>query len=403
MTGEDKAIATGATRRPLLRFIVGGGALASAGIAARVALQSGAEAPSVGEDGAFALSTLADSDVQSLHLPLRDDFLPSAGRGSWESRRLRTSTHSMIAFTWGVAQPAPTIHIRSRIGGSWRTWQRVPILLDTPDGEPDERTVLTGTDLLWIGRADGVQVRVDHNRPRDLSLVLLYPERRLEDALLDGGPADVLARQQSDEPTARAPRPKLLTREEWGANEQLRDERPTYNHTLKQVHVHHTVNSNTYSRHDVPALIRGMYSYHTRTLGWSDIGYNFLVDRFGRGWVGRAGGPRRLVRGAHTLGFNGESTGVAVIGNYETAHPSDAALNMTAAIAAWKLDRFDRKPRGEIWVESEGSDKYRAGRTVRLPVIDGHRDTNDTACPGRHLYAALPKIRRRAARIINRA
>jgi hypothetical protein len=51
-------------------------------------------------------------------------------------------------------------------------------------------------------------------------------------------------------------------------------------------------------------------------------------------------------------------------------------------------------------VTSEGSDRFRAGRTVKLPVIDGHRDTNDTACPGRHLYAALPKVRRRAAKLI---
>ena len=71
----------------------------------------------------------------------------------------------------------------------------------------------------------------------------------------------------------------------------------------------------------MPGLIRGMYKYHTQSLGWSDIGYNFLVDRFGRIWIGRAGGARRPVRGAHTLGFNGTSCGVAVIGNFETTKP----------------------------------------------------------------------------------
>ena len=39
---------------------------------------------------------------------------------------------------------------------------------------------------------------------------------------------------------------------------------------------------------------------------------------------------------------------------------------------------------------------------MRLPVIDGHRDTNDTACPGQRLYDRLPTIRRRAARLIER-
>jgi hypothetical protein len=167
------------------------------------------------------------------------------------------------------------------------------------------------------------------------------------------------------------------------------------------VHVHHTVNSNTYSRQDVPGLIRGMYRYHTHNLGWSDIGYNFLVDRFGRIWVGRAGGPRRPVRGAHTLGFNSTSCGVSVIGNFETTRPNDRVLDSVAALAAWKLDRYGRNPRGHIRVTSEGSDNYPAGHRVRLPVIDGHRDTNDTACPGRYLYDALPRIRRRAKTIVD--
>ena len=66
-------------------------------------------------------------------------------------------------------------------------------------------------------------------------------------------------------------------------------------------------------------------------------------------------------------------------------------------LAAWKLDKYDRDPGGKARVYSHGSDRYPAGRTVRLPVIDGHRDTNLTACPGAHLYEKLPNIRRRAA------
>ena len=73
----------------------------------------------------------------------------------------------------------------------------------------------------------------------------------------------------------------------------------------------------------------------------------------------------------------------------------------SAAVAAWKLDRYGRDPRGHTRVTSEGSDRYAAGRKVRLPVIDGHRDTNDTACPGQHLYDALPRIRRRAKKIVD--
>lgn len=389
----------GLRRRPLLTVAAAGGvALTSIGAAAR--LTSGADR-GAGADGVLALSTHSGSDVQSLHLALDDRMLPRTGSHRWESRRLPTSTHSMVAFTWRDQDDPPITQVRARRRGSWTSWLSVPPLVDIPDGEDVGGDRLRGTDLVWIGRADGVQIRVDGRRPPDLTLVLLYPAPRLSDDLSATSVGRSLAPKRTGE--AGVPRPELVTRQQWGADESLRDGEPSYNQTLKQVHVHHTVNANDYRREDVPALIRGMYAYHTQTLGWSDIAYNFLVDRFGRAFVGRAGGPRRLVRGAHTLGFNAESTGVSAIGNYETAHPSDVMLDAIAGIAAWKLDPYDRDPRATIRVESEGSDKYAAGRTVRLPVIDGHRDTNATACPGRYLYEDLPKVRRRAARIIQAA
>jgi uncharacterized protein with LGFP repeats len=193
------------------------------------------------------------------------------------------------------------------------------------------------------------------------------------------------------------PEPALLTRADWGANESWRSSPPRYNDTLQQVHIHHTANSNSYTQDDVPALIRGIYAYHTQSLGWSDIAYNFLVDRFGRAWVGRAGGPALLVRGAHTLGFNATSTGISVIGNYDAVQPTSAVIGAIVGIAAWKLDPYHRDPLGRALVTSEGSDKFPAGRQVSLPVIDGHRDTNDTDCPGRYLYAHLDRIRDRTA------
>jgi hypothetical protein len=165
---------------------------------------------------------------------------------------------------------------------------------------------------------------------------------------------------------------------------------------MRQVHVHHTATGNDYSRSDVPAILRGMYRYHTHSLGWFDIGYNFLVDRFGRAWVGRSGGSGRLVRGAHTLGFNKTSVGIAVIGNLEERRPWKKAVTSVVKLAAWKLDKYDRQATGTVVVRSSGSDKYSEDERVELPVIDGHRDTNDTACPGEYLYAELPSIRNRA-------
>ena len=378
------------TRRPVLKLLAGG-AVAVAGVGVGVARLSDAK----DGDGlpTLQLSSHPDDGVAALDIPLDSRRLASVGDGRWQTKQLPTSTHSMVAVTWARDTGDPEVRIRSRTGGKWQDWQSMPTLRDLPDLGSEESTGVVGTDLVWIGAADGIQVDVSAARPEDLTLVLLHPAREPGTTLL-------AHRNGSDRKPKRAPRPELRRRRDWGAPRRWRSGGPSYNDTIRQVHVHHTVNSNSYSRADVPGLIRGMYRYHTKNLGWSDIGYNFLVDRFGRIWTGRAGGARRPVRGAHTLGFNETSCGVSVIGNFETTKPSRKVIRSVAALAAWKLDRYGRNPRGHTRVTSEGSDKYPAGRRVRLPVIDGHRDTNDTACPGRHLYDALPRIRRRAKRIV---
>ena len=348
--------------------------------------------------------------MQSLDLPLGGDLLTRSGPLEWRSARRDTAIFSMVGFTWRRGEVEPHIDLSARVGGVWQEWQRMPHAHDAPDPDSDEVTETVGTDLAWVGRADGIRLRIRDSRPAELTLVLIHPTALPGDRSDATGArsATTASRSESSDRSGTAekggsvPRPGMRARRDWGAERSWRDGPPRYNDTIQQVHVHHTVNSNDYSRADVPALIRGMYRYHTHNLGWSDIGYNFLVDRFGRIWVGRAGGAGRPVRGAHTLGFNATSTGISVIGNHDTAAPTKAALAAVARVAAWKLDKYDRNPKGQATVTSEGSDKYRANKQVTLPVIDGHRDTNDTACPGRHLYDALPVVRRRAKRRIRR-
>jgi hypothetical protein len=384
-----------------LKLAAGGAAVLVVGAGTRLSQgPSGKGGPGSGQGG-LILSTGTDSDVASVDVTL-DDALSRISSDSWQSREMTTSTHSMVALTWNTGQPLPVAYTRSRRSGSWSGWTRLPVLDDLAGAVGEGPTATAGTDVIWVGPSDGVQVRVSGERPAGLRLVLLFPRQRPGDRQVGQVAEPLLSARTGDGSVGRL-RPALVSRKEWGADESLRDGDPSYIRTIKQVHIHHTASSNDYHRDDVPALLRGMYAYHTRTLGWSDIGYNFLVDRFGRCWVGRAGGPAKPVRGAHTLGFNHESTGISAIGNYETARPGDRLLQAIAALAAWKLDPFERDARGSIRVESEGSDKYAAGRKVRLPVIDGHRDTNDTACPGRHLYDALPTIRRRTARMIAEA
>jgi N-acetylmuramoyl-L-alanine amidase len=390
-------------RRPLLKALAGSGAaLTGIAVAARTGLLSD-EDDSGPPPGVLRLAG-GDATMPSLAVPLTDRLLVARGRQQWTSPRVATTTYSMVGATWRSGEPEPRLEMSPRVGGAWQPWRPMPHLHRLAAGA--EETGAEGTDVVWTGPADGIRVRVRGHRPADLALVLLHPEPLPTDETVEGrwsarGTAQARGSRRRKRRRNRL-RPVLLGRRDWGAKERWRSGRPTYNATIKQVHVHHTVNSNSYKRRDVPAMIRGMYAYHTKHLGWSDIGYNFLVDRFGRIWVGRAGGPGKPVRGAHTLGFNAKSTGVAVIGNYETAVPSKAVIGALARLAAWKLDMYGRNPRGRVRVVSEGSDRYRDGRRVKLPVIDGHRDTNQTACPGRHLYDALPRIRRRAKRRIAR-
>jgi hypothetical protein len=253
-------------------------------------------ADSDGDRGARAilLSGVGKSGVREASVPLEGRL--SRSKDGWRSARAETATYSMLGVTWR----GPDVRARVRTHGEdgWSRWRELEPL--------KPRSEVRGTELLWVPESDGFEVKVDGARD-DLAVELIDPGQLESDFTAKAIP-------EGDE-THRAPRPRLFPRGDWGANDDWRNGGPYYTHTIKQVHLHHTATGNGYSRSDVPGIIRGMYRYHTKSLGWSDIGYNFLVDRFGRIWVGRKGGYWKPVRGAHTLGFNHVSTGVAVIGN----------------------------------------------------------------------------------------
>ena len=162
---------------------------------------------------------------------------------------------------------------------------------------------------------------------------------------------------------------------------------------MKAGFIHHTVNANSYTPAQVPALLRGIYAYHTQSRGWRDIGYNYLVDRFGRIWEGRYGGVGSPVVGAHTLGYNEVSFAMSAIGNYDIAAPPQAVLSAYARLFAWKLSLYN--------IPADASRVYVKNRW--LPAINGHRDVGQTACPGRYLYAKLPYVRTLARSVQNGA
>ncbi|WP_346048812.1 peptidoglycan recognition protein [Actinomadura chokoriensis] len=200
--------------------------------------------------------------------------------------------------------------------------------------------------------------------------------------------------------TGPAPRPAIAARAQWGADESLVKAAPDYDQAVKAVFVHHTDTGNDYTCDQSAQVIRSIFTYHVTSLGWNDIGYNFLIDKCGTLFEGRAGGVDRPVHGAHTYGFNTDTTGVAVLGTYISVTPTQAVQNTIAKVAAWKLGLTGQNPAGKVTLTSlapTGTGKYAYGTKVTLNTISGHRDGYATECPGEALYAELPAIRTAAS------
>ncbi|WP_434100814.1 peptidoglycan recognition protein family protein [Streptomyces pharetrae] len=204
--------------------------------------------------------------------------------------------------------------------------------------------------------------------------------------------------------THTAPRPPIVPRSAWLANTSPTQPPPRYDDTVVAVFVHHTDSPNAYSCADTPRIIRHLHEGQTRARRWDDIGYNFLVDRCGVIYEGRAGGADRAVTGAHTQGFNHRTVGIAAIGTFTAGTEVPRVMtDAIAALAAWKLGPSGTDPRARVrLVSSNSGSRYAAGTHADLPVVAGHSDGYMTSCPGAALAARLPEIRELAARLQNR-
>jgi hypothetical protein len=337
--------------------------------------------------------------------------------------------YGAVGVTWAHDAEVPEgeidLKVRTRTDDRWSKWMDLDY--DTehgPDpGSPEARHARPGTDALLVGDVDQVQVHaeaVDGDLPAQMRLAVVDPgsapnsaveKPALDTSTMDGGtPTDPST--ESTEPSTEpgslvtdegegtggsdrielqaatyTPKPKIYSRAQWGADERMRDKSSLHYFEVHAGFVHHTVNANDYTRAEVPGIIRSIYAYHVRSRGWSDIGYNFLVDRFGRIWEGRYGGVDRPVVGAHTLNYNDYSFAMSAIGNYDIKRPSRAMIEAYGALFAWKLS---------LHGVDASSTRQRVG-SRNFQAINGHRDAASTACPGRYLYAKIPRIRALAA------
>jgi hypothetical protein len=266
------------------------------------------------------------------------------------------------------ARAGASVEVRTRAGSApWSAWTRL---------EADAGGAVSHAEPVWVPGSRRLQVRV-----RGVARV------RIALVAADRSPLRPLRA------LAAAPgQPSIISRAGWGADESMRRAEPRYAAAVHMVFVHHTDTPNGYAPDDVPAIIRSIYTYHVRSNGWNDIGYNFLVDAYGRVFEGRAGGIDRPVIGAQVQGFNIGSVGIAVIGNGSLAPLTTAARDALTNLIAWRLDVAHVDPLGHATMISGGSDRFAAGKSVSLRVVSGHRDANATDCPGSLIYPALDEI-----------
>ena len=201
--------------------------------------------------------------------------------------------------------------------------------------------------------------------------------------------------------------PSIVSRGGWGADPAYMTWAPQFYSTKKLI-VHHTATSDNYTdRAGAEAQIRSIYYYHSVTQDWGDIGYNFLIDKFGTIYEGRysrdyAGAnptgddaAGQGVTGAHTSGWNSGTVGVALLGTLTTHDATPAARNALNRLLAWDASRNGIDPEAtETFVNPV------SGATITRPNIAGHRDYAATACPGDTFYPTLPAIRRDVAALI---
>ncbi|MCW2814631.1 MAG: N-acetylmuramoyl-L-alanine amidase, family 2 [Nocardioides sp.] len=326
----------------------------------------------------------------------------------------RVTGYGAVGLTWEHGDVVPDDEIKVKVRtldeGRWSGWTPMDYHDEHgPDPESEEgRSARPGTDELLVGEVDQVQVKVisQDAAPADMKLAVIDPGVATTSAeqlpAIDTGALDDTDGTDGTndaQPAARTlptsdgdvelaagaftPKPVIYSRAQWGADERMRDKSSLHYFEVHAGFVHHTVNANNYKPEDVPSILRGIYAYHTKSRGWSDVGYNYLVDRFGRIWEGRAGGVDRPVVGAHTLGHNDDSFAMSAIGNFEEVRPSNAMVEAYGALFGWKLSLHG--------VDAGSTRQYVTSKY--FPAVNGHRDAASTACPGKYLYAKIPQIK----------
>ena len=364
--------------------------------------------------------------------PARDTQLteqPLIGLGGGVTVREVTQDKpfSLVALTGDLAGTSTRVRAK-RPDGSWGPWYQTEYETAAPDSGPASGAGLAGsaqstgptegprsTDPVFVGATTTVQIAV--TRPLDAPMTppappsdppekdgLGYRPASKQQPFGQNISAILISPPQTPAKTQWTPpsgvlmpgqAPSIISRAEWGADESLRCGSPQYDNGIRAAVIHHTAGSNDYSPLESAGIVKAIYTYHSKTMGWCDIAYNALVDKYGQVFEGSAGGLTKAVEGFHTGGFNRNTWGVAMIGNFNDVPPTPIQLRTVGRLLGWRLGLDGVDPKGTVALESAGSHytTFPAGAIANLPTIFTHRDVGNTDCPGNAAYALMDEIR----------
>ncbi|MEL4357123.1 MULTISPECIES: FG-GAP-like repeat-containing protein [unclassified Luteococcus] len=300
------------------------------------------------------------------------------------------ATFTMAGVTWGSLKGEVTVQVRARNAAGWQQWQTLDFEQETDARSTQRRQ---GTSASFFGSSTAVEVRVLTSplSPGSIGQVKVS----LIDSRVQPGDATTSRRQLSaaaQNSTGTPARPKIVSRAGWGANESLlryngsNCVNATIDTTIKAGFVHHTEGTNNYTAEQSASILRGIYAFHVKDRGWCDVGYNFLVDKYGTIFEGRHGGVENPVHGAHATNWNTDTVAVSVMMSSTKVAPSSAAMNSVADVLAWKLAGNYRDPLSTLTL---------AGK--RINRISRHGDVMSTDCPGTNITNYMPTLRKQVA------
>ena len=317
--------------------------------------------------------------------------------GATGTSNLRTTTltadFDLVGLLWDSGQ-VDRLWVQTRgSDGVWREWSEVPV-----DADHDEdQSRRGGSAPVFTGLSTAVRFVID-GTPLSTQAMLINSQSGSTTSFSGVGPVrtgELSTESLLDPPEPNWPGPDFIRdRSTWDTSGCRNPEANLSYNQPKALVIHHTAGSNSYSEADVPGIISAICTFHVTGRGWDDIGYNFLVDKYGNVWEGRTSSKTSPVQGAHTAGYNSQTQGVAMLGTFSNIQPSQAQLNGLTQTLEWLTGWYSIDPTKQVTLSAGASDTGPAeGTEAFVSTVLGHRDLGSTSCPGGAFYSTLANLR----------